>query len=259
MKKWICGLFFLLVTTTLQALYIGNPYQPGSVTRGLFLSEEAVLGLKIGYQADYVIDRRLKSYGKVHARMDEFQSQWNQGVLTCSLAERVELYGSLGSMQATFSHRPKPEHSRREYQSSYKFTWGFGARAIIYEWKECALGIEGGYQWAKPPIKWDSLNGKSFTTSADLHYQEWQVGLGISRQIEFLIPYGVIKYSTVSGKVAPLRPDLELEASSFSMTNRDHFGLALGCTFTTGKFFDLTIESRFIDEQALSLAGNLRF
>ncbi len=259
MKKWIYGLVLLLMTTTLQALYLGNPYQPGDVTQGLFISEDALIGLKIGYQADYVIDRRLKSYHGVNARMDEFQSQWNQGVATCVIAERVEFYASAGSMQATFSHRPAPEHHRIQYQTSYKTTWGFGSRAIVYEWGDCCIGIEGGYQWAKPPIKWDALNGKSFTTSANLHYQEWQVGLGISKQIECFIPYGAVKYSNVSGKVALLRPDLELDVTSFKMANRDHFGLVLGCSFTTGKFFDLTLESRLIDEQALSLAGNLRF
>jgi hypothetical protein len=257
MKKWI--LFFLLTIANLQALYVGNPYQPGAVEKGMFICDDAVVGLKVGYQADFVLDRRLKSYGGVSSRIDDFQSQWNQGVITLSLAERVDFYGSLGAMQASFSHRPGPDHYRREYDTSYKFTWGFGARAIVYEWKHCSIGVEGSYQWAKPPIKWDALNGTSFTTSADLHYQEWQVGLGISRQIQFLIPYGVFKYSNVHAKATPLRSDLDLPVTSLKMTNRDHFGLALGCTFTTGKDFDLTVESRFIDEQAVSLAGNLRF
>jgi hypothetical protein len=191
--------------------------------------------------------------------MDQFQSQWNQGVITCSIADRVDFYGSAGSMQAFFSHRPPSGGAQREYQTGYKTTWGFGARAIVYEWGDCSIGMEGGYQWAKPHLRWNSLSGTSFTTSASLHYQEWQVGIGISRQVEMFIPYGAFKYSNVHAKVVPLRSDLELGSNSFQMTNRDHFGLVFGCTFTTGKFFDLTVESRFLDEQAITLAGDLRF
>lgn len=79
------------------------------------------------------------------------------------------------------------------------------------------------------------------------------------RQIDFLNPYGAIKYSLVKGKVTRVRSDLQLSCSSFHMRNRDHIGLVFGCTFTTGDYFDLTVESRFLDEVALSLAANMSF
>jgi len=43
------------------------------------------------------------------------------------------------------------------------------------------------------------------------------------------------------------------------MTNRERFGLALGCTLAPGCAVDLSIEARFFSEQALTLAGDIKF
>ncbi len=252
-------LSLLLSFNPLHALYLGNPASPNAITKGFWICKDAFMGVKAGYQVDYVFDRGLKSYAGARARVDQFQAQLNQGVVTFDFVERVELYASVGAMETTFSHRPKSGHARREYQTNDKWTWGAGGRAIIYEWKECCLTIEGGFQWAYPHIKWDALNGTSFTTDAKMLYREWQVGLGVSREIDMFIPYAAIKFSDVDARVSSLRPNLQLNTSHFRMTNRNHFGLVLGCTLTPGKYFDLTVESRMIDEEAITLAGNVKF
>lgn len=258
LQKAILPLLFL-ATSSLHALYLGNPASPDAIAEGFYIAQDAVIGVKAGYQVDYVFDRELKSYAGARARVDQFQAQLNQGVLTFSFIERIEVYASAGAMEATFSHRPKSGHARREYQTNDKLTWGVGARAIIYEWKDCCLSIEGGYQFAYPRIKWDALNGTSFTTDAKMLYREWQTGLGISRKIDMFIPYGAVKYSAVHAQVTSVRSNMELGTSHFKMTNRNHFGLVLGCTLTPGKYFDITVESRMIDEEALTLAGNFKF
>lgn len=258
MKKHALFLF-LFCLTNLHALYLGNPDSPNAVDKGFFIAEDAFIGIKVGYQVDFVYDRRLKSYAGAHARVDQFDAQLNQGVLTINFVDRIEAYGSVGSMEATFSHRPKPGRYRREYQTNYKVTWGVGGRVIIYEWERACIGLEGGFQWANPHIKWDALNGYAFTTDAVVRYREWQVGLGASYQIDMFIPYAAIKFSEVNARLGSLRHDLDLNTSHFKMTNRDHFGLVLGCTLTPGKVLDVTIESRMIDEQAITFAGNLKF
>jgi hypothetical protein len=262
MKKFYQPILTLLLISLFncaQALYLGNPASPSDIDEGFYIDQDAFIGLKVGYQVDFVFDRGLKSYAGARSRVDQFQAQYNQGVATFNFIDRIEAYVSAGAFEATFSHRPKPAHSRREYQTNDKLTWGAGGRAIIYEWKECCLSLEGGYQWAYPRIKWDAFNGTSFTTDAKMLYKEWQVGLGVSRQIEMFIPYAALKYSMVHARVSSLRSNLQLKTSHFKMTNRDHFGLVLGCTLTPGKYFDITVESRMIDEEALTLAGNMKF
>lgn len=255
----ILSFSLLTFTSCVEALYLGNPSSAGAIEKGIWIPQDALIGLKLGYQVDIVLDRRLKSYGKIQSRIDTFRSLMNQGVITLSMADRLEVYGSVGSMEAWFSHRPLSTHLQRQYQTGTSITAGGGGRILAYEGKYCAIGIEGSYQYAKPPLHWTSLSGTTFTAKSHLHYQEWQAGLGISKQIDIFIPYLAIKYSNVAAKVSRLERELELPARALTLTNRDHVGAVVGCTFTTGSTFDLTLESRFIDEQALSAAANLRF
>ena len=154
---------------------------------------------------------------------------------------------------------PNPAITEQEYQTNYRVTWGVGGRVIVYEWGNSYIGLEGGYQWAYPHIKWDALNGAAFTTDATMRYREWQAGLGFAHRIEMLIPYIAVKYSNVKAKVSSIRSNIALAHCHFKLSNRDHFGLVLGCTLTTGKYLDINVESRMIDEQAVSLAGNIKF
>ncbi len=255
--------FFALILTLCsaiggEALYLGNPMSPNIIEKGLFLPDDSFFDLSFGYQLDFLLDKRLKSYAGAGARVDNFYGQMNQGVFTFSCMDRVEAYASVGALESTFSHRPKPGHFMREYQTNYRLTWGVGGRLIAYQWGDSCIGLEGGFQWANPHIKWDALNGAAFTTGATMRYREWQVGLGFSHRIEIFIPYIAVKYSNVKIKVFSLRSDLELDHSHFRMRNRDHFGLVLGCTLAACKYFDVNVESRLIDEQAITLAGNIK-
>jgi hypothetical protein len=259
MKRSLFIFFALVVGSNAFALYLGNPASPDAIERGLFIAEDAFMTVKAGYQVDFILDKRFKYYSGASARIDSFEGELNQGVITLDFLERIEAYASVGAMQATFSHRPKPGQFMREYQTNYRVTWGVGGRLIVYEWGNSFIGLEGGYQWAYPHIKWDALNGSAFTTDAKMRYREWQAGVGFAHRIEMFIPYIAVKYSNVKAKVSSIRHDLELAHSHFKMRNRDHFGLVLGCTLTPDKFFDINVESRLIDEQAITLAGNVKF
>lgn len=121
-------LIFLLscLSLSVEALYLGNPAGPGLVDKGLFASEESLVLFQAGYQFDYVFDRKLKSAGCARARVDQFQFQMNQGIITASLADRVSVYGSVGAMQSFFSHRLSSDGMRREYETGDNTTWGGG-------------------------------------------------------------------------------------------------------------------------------------
>lgn len=259
MKRTFLFLWIWGVCAQACALYLGNPAAPEIIEEGFFIPEDTFLKVKVGYQLDVTFDRRLKSYAGADARVDQYEMIMNQGVVTLNAVDRVEGYASVGAVKSTFSHRPQPNHARREYQTNERVTWGVGGRIILFEWGNSFIGIAGGYQWAFPHIKWDALDGAAFTTSATMKYREWQVGLGIAHQVDFLVPYAAVKYSNVQAKLSSLRSNLELNHSHFKMRNRSHYGLVLGCTLTTGKIFDFTIESRMIDEQAISFAGNAKF
>lgn len=249
----------LCLSSVAQALYYGNPQGPTLLQQGLFLSGKGSWwDLKLGFQEDILLDKRLESCCSVRGRIDDFHGYVNQGVIALGVVELIEVYGSLGSMKVKVSHHPKPDHARREYESGDHLAAGFGARAILFQTAQLSLGCDTKFLYAKLPIKWNTLNGVCFPTGADLYINEWQIGVGLAYQTTFFVPYFAVKYSNVHARISQIRANMQLPSDHFKMTNRDHFGLALGCTLTSQKTFDITVEIRVIDEQASSVAANLR-
>lgn len=255
--KAIFFLFFLLLSP-LYALYNGNPSAPNLIDEPLFSCEEDLFILKAGYQGDFVLNRKLQADHGATGRMDEAQLSMNQGVLTLNMQDRFELYGSVGAMNAFLSHYSRHDYQRREYQTHDNLAWGAGARFVIVPFEHIDLGIEGGYQKARNHLSWITLDGVPIESRGLFLYQEWQVGIGLSYHVDFFTPYLAVKYSNVNAKFTHLGSNL-LIGNGFKMHSREHYGLALGCTLSNGRIFDLTAEVRLFDEQAATLAGNIKF
>ncbi len=250
--------YFLLIPIAAHALYFGNPSEPDMIEEGLFFSSENWGSAKLGYEGDYCFDRKLRSKDGVQGRIDKFSYLMNQGVLTFNFFDTVEIYGSVGSLNAFISHRPKPDQKQREYQTSDRLTWGGGTRLELFHWGATTLSADGKYQYSHPHVKWNSLSGDSFTTAAKLTYREYQAGLGLSHQMNVFIPYIAGFYSHVKGKLYGIRSNI-LPVSHFSLQSREWIGMAVGCGFSSSCLFDLNIEARMFSEQAVTVSGNLKF
>ncbi len=258
MNKLVFFLLALIFSSTLQALYNGNPSLTESIEEGLFFSKDCQYSMKIGLQSDYVLDRRLKGMHEAKGQIDNFTILQNQGVFTLNMQDRIEAYGSAGAFSAEFAHEPKLDSQRREYGTHDHFTWGAGARAVVFHWGNVLMGIDGKYQSGHAAVRWNTLNGASLPAKAKLELREWQVGVGFSYKAGMFIPYAAATYAHTYAKLKHIEPALFIPPS-FKMTNREQFGLALGCTLAPEKIVDLSIEARLFSEQALTLAGNLKF
>lgn len=239
----------LFLSVSLEALYLGNPAQV--MSRGLFSSDKGLWLFQTGYQLDTVFDRKLKCIRCEQSRMDPFQLQITQGVFTAILASRLALYGAVGSMQSYCVLRSFSGQKLWEYRSGDRTTWGGGGRLVVYENRKLSVGFEGACQWAQLPLRGDGSKGKAAWNRPSLHYLEWQWGVGVGGQVSILNPYGAFRYSRVQGKMHPI------QGPSFQMRSREPLGLVFGCTITQGNYFDLTIESRFLDEKAISLQATI--
>jgi hypothetical protein len=180
-------------------------------------------------------------------------------VLTLNIYNRFEIYGSLGAMDCEFSFRPRIDEQRREFQTDYRLVWGVGGKLLIFNWDEASFGIDGKYQRGYPHVKWDSISGVSFSSAAKVLYQEWQVGGAVSYECNLLVPYFGIKFSNVNAQVRNVAENMELETSRFKMKSRHQIGMCLGCSLGTGNYFDINLEVQLIDEQGVTLAGNVLF
>jgi hypothetical protein len=252
-------MFFLVsLCSCLSALYMGNPAEPQIIDPGFWISQDASFGLKIGYEGDRVADRKMRASSDAKGRIDNAALAMDQGIITLGYVNRVEIYGSVGSIDGKLSHRPHSDNKRRQYQTHDGWTAGTGGRFLLAQWGNTVIGIDGKIQWGNPGIKWMAVNGVSKSTGGHLKYCEWQASFAVSYTADWLTPYVGVKYSNVHISINGI-PKAIYTHSQFKMVNRDRFGLAIGCTLSPGKKFDLFAEVQMVDEQALSFGGNFKF
>ncbi len=253
---------FLCLLGNMYGLYYGSPNLPDTAREGILLSKTCPVGIKVGFQADYVLDKSLKiaSQKSTHS-MEVFKYYLEQGVLTLNFINRFEVYGSMGAMQ--FHMEPRTTSViRQTYDTNYRFSWGLGGRAILFEFSKAALGVDFKYQASSPPFSWICVNAvpKASVGEAKFRYREWQIGLGLSYALELFTPYIGALYNQSSGQFKYLpKTLLPNHKRHFSMTSRKKFGMAVGTTLSTGGSFELDLEARMIDETAVSAAANFRF
>jgi hypothetical protein len=244
-----------------EAAPVGNPSFPRIIDQGICIPKSSWLTVRTGYEGDFVSDARLEQTGG--GRVDDFEQQTNSGTLTATILERLDLFGIFGSSRAEADWRISVEEEirRLEIESDYDFLWGVGARALLLIWGNANLGLGGRYSVAKYNLSWATVDGISQETSGSrLNWDEWQVDLDLSYQIDFMIPYLGIKYSSVRS---------ELHAVEFEVANgggaentfkeRNPVGAVIGCTISNGKYFLLNVEGRLIDEEAVTVSADLKF
>lgn len=224
-----CVLSWLLMwIVSSHAAPVGNP------TR---LTEPQKNSVSAGYEGSIVFDRDLE---KNNAELDELQDSYAK--LSYIPEELpVEFYGLLGTM------RLEAKQGNAQYDTDFGFAYGFGATTQLWNNDEgTAIGLDGKYRRSKPDI-----DDSTFNNNGRAKYQDWQVALGISQQIEEnLTPYGGIKYNDVSITGVP----------GFAGQNSDHvIGLFAGLDMDASKNLSFNLEGSFITETAVSGAATWRF
>lgn len=255
-------LFFLCFITRIYSLYYGSPNLPDTAVEGFFIPKDFFLGVKVGFQADYVFDKSLKVASSKSARkIDDFNYYMQQGVLTLNFVDRFEVFGSLGSIRFHIEPR-NTSVIRQTYETNNTFTWGLGGRGILFEFSKAVLGVDFKYQASSPHFDLMAQNGVPIESVGDavLRYREWQIGLGLSYTVDIFTPYIGAIYTQSTGQYKYLPHNLlPNHKRHFSVNSRKKFGMAVGTTISTGKIFELDLEARMINETAVSAAANVRF
>jgi hypothetical protein len=86
------------------------------------------------------------------------------------------------------------------------------------------------------------------------------VDMGLAYKIDIFIPYVGVKYLDAKARVKDASIAIAADSHNWmKMRNRDPVGVYAGCTLSNSKYFMLTIEARFIDEEAISVVGEMKF
>ncbi len=261
-------LFFLFSLLSFSvkafALYNGNPSLPMMPEEGSFIPKEVWFGIKLGYEFDFVYDRKLHMQGhhldhcKKHVRT--FDSTGNFGTLTFNFNDRVEIFSMLGGMSFEISHTPLPK-TKIAYRTPTHFTWGVGGRAILAYWGDLQLGVNAAYLQVSTPLSSLKVNDKSYPVRhAKLASAQWQIGIGTSYRWHWFIPYFGIDYSDVRTRIEDL-DSIEFLIPDEHVTFKDSYpcGIYFGFGLSPYRVFNVNVEARFMNENAFSVSADFKF
>lgn len=255
-KFFILNLVVLLsvIFVNVYAAPVGNLAEPKMLGKGIFIPEDGLVSLRAGYQGDFVFDRRLKD-------LDDAEINTNAGTVTLNINKKVDIYGIFGATDGTFEETYNS--TKVKYGTDTAFSWGVGAKAILFEYKDTIVGLDGKYFNAEPDLDKVIIGGVTLDlpnadiTEAKVEYDEYQIALGVAQKINMFVPYGGVKYSRAKGKLAVTYLGTKYESDDAK--NKDEVGLFIGCSILPLKNVSLNLEGRFLDEEALMVSGQIRF
>lgn len=252
-KLWILGLvtIFLSAYSMASAAPVGNPAKP--------ILEKGNTSFKVGTELDFVTQRDLDVSGEDVAIEN---LNWYGAKISYVLADKVEPYVLLGAANGKFSDKYSGVDLKLETETA--FAWGLGATVLLKEFDNgIRLGIDAKYRQVEPDINKLTLNNVEYTipsgsvTNVSAEYKEWQVALGISKELGQFVPYGGIKYNDVE---ASLKTTISGTTYTTDNINSDGVvGIFVGCDFLPTKNLSIGVEGRFIDETAFTVSANYRF
>jgi major outer membrane protein len=299
MKKFVIFIIAIMSFSILQANPVGNPGYPSFIENGMVLSPSLKMGFRFGYLGDFVLDRNLKicdkfqpieigpisRYRPSNFRVNKFSEYINSMIFTFTVLNRLDLYVTCGKGKIKTDwivndggpiQNLDADLHYLELESKYKWSWMVGGRVVLFEWGKVSLSAGASYKSLEPhilsiirdgvPIFEDGMfvvvDNRLVTSEQKISYHEWQTDLGIAYKIELFSPYIAIKYSAAKSEIEIadyFQPIGSQKSHEVNMKSKNHFGMAVGCGISNGKYFGLNCEVRMIDEEAFTVTGEFKF
>lgn len=236
---------------------------------------------RVGFYGDYVFNRHLEvDQGNTKDRdIEKTELYTNAGYLAVNFWDRIDIFGTLGAsniridgnvivFQGTFTAAAGGNRFRIESETD--FSWSIGGRGTLYECGCFSFGAETQYFFTRPEMKrityddQSSVMQSNYSDFAEMKYQEWQFGLGISYRIWNFVPYLGIKYSWADldldrALIADINGNANTTDYFPNADNQFHWGYAVGVSLVDCEKASLTLEARYPDEKAVYVNGQIRF
>lgn len=285
MKKIISTLLSLLICHTLYSLPIGNPAEPMLYSGSILpceLEKPCFCWLndwhvRTGYYGDFVFNRNLAVNDPILPQghiIGLTQIRTNAGYLALNINDMLDIFTTLGASRIRIETNELSWGSNATFDgilsTDTHFSWSVGGRLAILSWRCFTLGFEGQYFRTSPFfIDYFSANGGNriyFNSNNRIHYNEWQVGGGLSYVIRTecpdlaVTPYIGVKWARVHLNTHGFNfnsPDERL--TIFNLISHKRWGYAVGATFSFCNCIGFTAEGRFGDEKALYINGQISF
>lgn len=256
-------LFFLFFLSTIHASFVGSPASSGLVECGACFSDANRFSVRVGYETDFVFDGLMekKDGGQM---IDSFEQKNFLASLVFNFGNRFDFYGSLGQSQFDLDYRiflDTGEAFVVDAKSHYRLSWSIGTSMILLDYQCMQIGWGIRYLEACPDLVSLSLNGEALSVNSSyLHYKSLDTSIGLAFQTGFLVPYVAFHYRNAKATLYSLESPIVDDGSNvLKMEEKNPYGLAIGVSITNKKQMALTIESRVLSEEALTISGTFRF
>lgn len=259
MRQWFLT---FIPWASLSAMCFGNPAQPALQTEGCLLTSPTWMSFRAGYVDDYLYRQRYKDEFKLDSLIDNptfVTLSTHAAELTFNLYNRWDLYFLTGQSQLQVD---------QEVFTSWQFSWGIGTKIILFQHNSLRVGTDIKYFTSnQKPTYLNSENlPYNVLTDFSLQYQEMQASLGLSYQIQWLIPYLSATYLFSKIEPNPMiflvrlpSTDFAADITSKSVITQRRWGLALGATILGNEQGSITLESRLLNQNGIDLSGEIRF
>lgn len=254
---------FLLafLPAALKAAYFGNPGLSALQTEGVIQSPTWYC-VRAGAFADYVYRQRYNEEFQIDGDKtpSSYAKFWTTaGTLTIDIKNCFDIEGIVGSTKMQLDH---------EVYSKHQLSWGVGTKFLIYHTNSIYVGLDFKYFASNQKPTYFQSSGYAFNILSNykMDYMELQGALGAAYRTQFLSPYLLVSY--LYSKLSP-NPTMALVrmpmydgmtvSHSTSVVDKRRWGMAFGTTLIGGKKGSITIESRFFNQNALNISGEIRF
>lgn len=272
---FFCLAFLSFTPFCSQALPIGNPTEASLFKTGiLFCGNDwnycdpslcwyDRFSLRVGYAGDFVHNRRLEA-AKTDENIRQTQMWTNAGYIAINYCNRWDLFSTIGATHFLLNSTQKPflaSGSRlTRIKTETAASLSLGLRGTL--WEVGCLGFGGELQYFHTAPKISSfqiVDEASLASGKRFNYSEWQGSLGVNYRIE-VCPIAAVPYAAVSWSRAWVSLDDRLASEIFlpNLNSQRGFGYAVGLTLLGVGKFGLTLEKRFVSEDAFYIQAQVR-
>ncbi len=262
MSHSVLVFFCFLIPVSMQAFLVGNPGQPGLQKSGVIWEEAPCCNVRLSYVTDFVFTQECCDTFTFpgHATSASHLQVWTQaGMLTFNTKESLDIYAILGGTRIQVDE---------EFSTLQHLSWGVGAKVLIFRTGRFRLGWDLKYIQSDQRPQFFTCDHLAYTLISPFYfdYSEIQTAVGISYQTAHFSPYLNISYLFSKLDPKPMMAtvrlpmiDIEVDVSTKSISNKEKWGLSLGISLIDEEKMSLAIEGRAINQNALTLTGELRF
>jgi len=252
----------LLIPTAVHATYFANPAMPALESDGVLKSPPTWASVRLGYMSDNLYRQRYNEEFQIDGEptpSSYAKMSTNAAIVTLNFKNWLDLNAIIGSAQMQIDH---------DVYTKQQLAWGVGAKFLFYQTGSIFVGLDLKYfQSDQQPIYLAS-SGYAYNVVSNfkLNYSEQQAALGIAYRIQMLSPYIYLSY--LYSKITPdpitlivRMPTYDGYAQSYSSSviDKRRWGIAFGATLVGGKKGSISIESRFFNQNAINISGEIRF